>query len=407
MKLDFIVLGYAECRVRAAHTACFFNLCREQGFVYTPLSARQRRRAQTQDETEQDAFYCRCRLSLCRRLLLACAQRGIDIQMVRQGGCPVFFYRYHRRAGLLIGGILAAILIGVSGQVVWDVRIEGNEQVSIPELREQLSACGLSVGTWIPSLETDTVESRLLIESDKIAWVSVNMRGTVAYVQIRELMMPKRAWTDEPTNLVARCDGVIESVKLLSGQVMVMPGDVVRRGELLVAGVRDSSAVGYHVASAQGEVLARTENTLVIRVERMTEQKVYVGQKNAEKTLFFFGKSIKVSKSTGIMTDNCDTIKKLEIFSLPGGAALPVSLETTVVRQYELHDVSLSDEQLRVRAYEQLGRALTLATEGATLISKQVECEISDDCILLTCRYRCVENIAESLPIYTDADGTS
>ncbi len=387
------ILGYADCRVHGDHAACFFNLCRERGFTYTPIRTRRKRGEQAEDA----AFECRCSLARLRAMLDACAQRGIDIRVTVRGGLPVLAYRYRMRAGLAVGLLLMIALLFVSGRVIWDIRIEGDASVTGTQLREQLDACGLRIGTWIPSLDTDEVESRLLVSSDDVAWVSVNMKGTVAYVQVRELKQPESQRTDEPTNLVARCDGVIESVKLIAGEVSVQPGDLVREGELLVSGVRDSSVQGYGVASAQGEVFARTEHTLTVKLDRVSEQKVYTGQKIVEKTLFFFGKTIKITKSTGIMEGNCDTIKRLEIFDLGQEAVLPVSVETTIVQTYELRQVTLNDEQLTARAYEQLGRALTAATENATLISKQISTELTDTGILLVCRYRCVENIARPL----------
>lgn len=387
------ILGYTECCIRGDHTACFFNLCRERGFTYTPVKSRRGK----QQTTEDGSFECCCPLIRSHDMLRACAQRGIDVRVVRRGGIPILAHRYRMRAGLFAGLLLMIGLLFVSGRVVWDIRIDGDASVCGTPVREQLASCGLTIGTWIPSLETDEVESRLLIASDDIAWVSVNMKGTVAYVQVRELKQPKSERTDEPSNLVARCDGVIESVKLISGEVAVQPGDLVRAGELLVSGVRDSSVQGYGVSSAQGEVFARTEHTLTVKIDRTAEKKVYTDQKIAKKTLFFFGKEIKITKSTGIMEGNCDTIKKLEIFDLGKGAILPISLETTLLQMYELQKVTLDDEQLTARAYEELGRALALATENATLISKQVSTQLADTGILLVCHFQCVENIAQPL----------
>lgn len=393
MRLPFLLLGFAECRVERARSTDFLNLCRQRGLLYTPV---------TKGQTEED-FVFRCRLSLLRGIREACTACGIALTVVRYGGLPPLLWRYRRRVGLLVGGLLSAALIFMATRVIWDVRIEGAERMELPVVYEQLRACGLSVGTWIPALETDEVEGRLLTESEEVAWVSVNVRGTVAYVQIRELMMPESARTRTPTNLVAGRDGVIESLRLISGQPAVKVGDVVRQGELLVSGVRDSGAYGYHVSSAQGEVLARTEHTITLHIPRVSEQKVFREQKIVEKTLFFFGKAIKVTKSTGIVTGNCDTIKKMEIWSLPGGVALPIHTEATVARIYERQIVAWSDEQLYEQAYEQLERELSVHTAGGVLLSQRVSSEITDEGILLSCRYQCVENIAKTLPIDTGA----
>jgi similar to stage IV sporulation protein len=142
----------------------------------------------------------------------------------------------------------------------------------------------------LPSLDTDTVERRVLTESDSVAWVSVNLRGCVAYVQIRPLLRPESARARQTTNLVAQCDGVIDSVRLIAGEAVVAPGELVRAGQLLVAGVRYSSAQGYTTVAAQGEVLARVEDTVNVFLPRQMSQNVYGETKILEKTLFFFRK---------------------------------------------------------------------------------------------------------------------
>ena len=312
---------------------------------------------------------------------------------------PCLIGRYRRRVGLLIGFLLGAVLVFLATHVVWDVRIEIADGEPMPLLREQLAESGLSVGTWIPTLESDTVESRLLVGTDQVAWVSVNLRGTVAYVQVRRLLRPESAVTHEPSNLVATCDGVIDSVKLISGKVVVEPGELVRRGQLLVSGVRDSNALGYTVGAAQGEVLARVQETICVQVERVQQQKVYVGRENGQKSLLFFGKNIKLSKNTTTNGKSCDIIKTMDICTLPSGAVLPVSLESEVVLLYEMRDVALTDRELTERAYEQLGQTLATDTKGAMLVSKQVTSELTDAGILLVCRYECIKNIAEPLAL--------
>ncbi len=393
MRIDHVILGYCEFFVCKEHAACFLNLCHDTGFLYQPLPKK-----------DNEETYCyRCRLATSTELLRRCKERGIALREVHYGGLPRVFYRYRRRAGLAVGGVLAALLIWLSCSVVWDVRIETEGDVSLSRMREQLASCGLSVGSWIPSLETDEVESRLLTDSQGVAWVSVNMRGTVAYVQIRPLLTPNAVDSQgETVNLVASSDGIVESVRLMAGDVVVRPGDLVRKGQLLISGVRDIGEDGYALSEARGEVMARTTHTLTLEIPLSYEQKVYTGEKKVEKTLFFFGKTIKVTKSTGIIGGNCDTIRKMEIYSLFGDVALPVSMQTVELRPFEMQTVTLTPDEAKQRAYEQLGRELTMATREAMLLSRQVECEITDKACVLTCTYTCLENIAVPLPFASE-----
>jgi similar to stage IV sporulation protein len=388
MRADHFLLGYCDLRIRAAHVSCFLNLCHEQRYIYLPLR-----------DGQKDAYVFRCRLAIAHHLIATCSARGIEVEEVRRGGVPHCAYRYRRRVGLMVGGILAAFLLWLSSSVIWDIRIEGEGALQFGAMREELATCGLSVGSFIPRLDTDAVESRLLTTSQGVAWVSVNVKGTVAYVQLRPLLSPETVDSQGGTvNLVAGCEGVVESVRLMAGDVVVKPGDVVRKGQLLISGVRDIREDGFSLTEARGEVWARTTHTLTVEIPLTYEKKVYTGDKNVKKTLFFFGNEIKVTKSTGIMGGSCDTIRRLETYSLFGNVALPVSMETVEELVYEMQTVTLTPKEAERLAHERLGRALTMATREAMLLSQHTVCQVTDEAVVLRCTYTCVENIAVALP---------
>ena len=98
------------------------------------------------------------------------------------------------------------------------------------------------------------------------------------------------------------------------------------------------------------------------------------------------------------MGGTCDTIKRMEIFSLFGTHALPISLQTVQLRPYEMTTRTLAKEEAESLAYEQLWQRLTLETSHATLLSRQVTSEVTDEVYRLVCTYTCVENIATPLP---------
>ncbi len=388
MRIDYVLLGYCEISIPIEQAAAFFNVCRVYGFAYQPWESPCLERTTV-----------RCRRRMAKRLLSVCAEQGIATTLTGGGGLPYKLLQYRKRYGILVGALLAVLMIWAGCNVVWDVRVEGEGEANISALRQQIQDSGLFVGGWIPALDTDRVEQKLLTESKGVAWVSVNLKGTVAYVQLRPLLLPDGTdASGQPGNLVAAEDGIIESVRLISGEVKVRPGDIVRKGQLLIGGVREMSDLQHALTQARGEVMARTQHTLTVEIPLTEEKKVYFESIKGEKSLFFFGNEIKITKSTGIGGGNCDTIKRLETFSLFGGDALPLSLQTIEYCPYELQHVTISPEEAQRRAYEELGRALTLATRDATLLSQNVVCELTDEYCRLTCRYWCVQNIAMPLP---------
>lgn len=393
MRIDYLLLGYCDVKIPGCRAVAFLNLCHEYGLVYQPLA-----------EMTED-LVVRCRKMVARRMLALCRERGLDASVIGKGGLPDLAFRYRKRYGLFVGGLVAALMVWASCNVVWDVRISGEGNVDLSEVSLQLQESGLSLGAWIPSLDTDAVEEQLLVTSHGVAWAAVNVKGTVAYVQLRPLLRPDAEAEGEGLcNLVASEDGVVESVRLLSGEVKVKAGDVVRKGQLLISGVRETDDLHSALTQAKGEVMARTEHTLVVEIPLVQEKKIYSETKTRKKTLFFFGNEIKFAKSTGIEGGNCDTIRRLETYSLLGSPPLPLMVETIEYCPYEIQQIPLAESEAQRLAYEELGRALTLELRDATLLSHRVTWELTEEACRLVCYYTCVRNIASPLPF--DANGS-
>lgn len=391
MRAHLFLLGYCDLIAPIDQAARLFNLCHRGGFVYTPLGV----------PPEQGWVGIRCRLRTGRALMVAAAQEKIPLKVQKEGGLPCLLEQHRQRVGLLVGGGLALLVLCLACGVIWDVRVEGEGDIDTEGIRRELVLCGLREGRRISSLDTDEIESLLLTRSGEVAWVSVNIKGTVAYVQARPLLKPEAVQVKDPlagANLVAAYDGRIESVRLLQGEVVVHPGDMVRAGQLLISGVRDMGDGSFDTMEARGEVLALTEHEMVVEIPLCREQKVYTGAKNVQKTLFFFGKSIKITKSTGIMEGNCDTIKRMENICLFGLFDLPLAIEIVEYLPYEMQTVTVTPEAASEEAYAAMSAELSRALEGATLLSKRMYCEVTDERCVLRCRYRCIENIAAPRP---------
>ena len=394
MRIQHFLLGYEDLEICSRHRTCFLNLCRSCKWAYLPL--------RTMDD---EGTLVRCTLTVATPLRRACHNRGIGVRVMRRGGLPIWLHRYRMRAGLLLGVLVSAFLLYSLLGVVWDIRIHGNSTVSEEQIRAQLKDCGLQVGSSLrgEGIDCRELENRLLQSSPDISWVSVNLRGTVANVQVRERQVGQSAIAPENVNLVAACDGIVTSVRLLTGQVVVTPGQEVRRGELLISGVRDSTAHGYSVEGARGEVMAQTEHTEIVRIPLQEQQKVYTGEEKCKKSIIFFEKSIKFSKNTGIIGGSCDTIYKIEPWVLPNGVQLPVGYEITRYLPYTVQTVDRTHAQAYALAMAQMESILQNRASEALLLHKTLSVSYSDTHCTLVCEYRCLENIAVASPPLSQA----
>ncbi|MBQ7346954.1 MAG: sporulation protein YqfD [Clostridia bacterium] len=330
-----------------------------------------------------------------KRLEKLCRDTSVTVRMVKKGGLPPFLWRYRKRAGLMVGAVLAIILLVLSTRFVWDVRVTGNQTMTKADVLADLKACGFGVGSYIPDVRTEELETRVLIASDKISWIAVHMDGTVAVVQIIEhVEAPPAEDSSRPANLIATADGQIEQIELYRGNCVVKIGQAVKAGELLVSGLYDSAVTGYRYTRASGKILARTEHEFTVEIPLAYEEKVYGEAKCGEIVLNFFDFSLKIFKSTGNDTPQCDIIKEKKNWTLFGRYPLPAGVSVTNELPYTLQTVQRTPEEALDAAYDALEEQLAALSGDVQLLRKDVSTELTDTALILHCTVSCIENIA-------------
>ena len=286
------------------------------------------------------AFSCRLTNRAAKRLFCECKARGIEVEMSPLLGLFGLLYRYRKRYGLFLGALLMALATFISRYFIWDMRVVGNEDVPASQIIAELEELGCAPGAYIPSLDFKMIANDYLLKSEDIAWISVNMRSSVANVEVLERKKPftdvdpERRTGEGGANLIATEDAQIVRATITSGQRIVSPGDIVRQGELLAAGeitMRDGS-VRYEYAF--GEVLGKVYREINIEIPVEGEKKVYTGRENERKIVKIFGKSKNLFGNGGIEYSEYDKIYKEEQLSVFGSVTLPVTVITETDKEY-------------------------------------------------------------------------
>ena len=385
MRAVLFLSGYRRISTDPENAARLLDLCFLEGISYNGFC----------NESDGGISFC-VSLSTAKRLFLLCERRKIAVTVSHGEGLPCLLWRYRRRVGLMLGAFISVILLVLSQRFVWDVRVKGNETMSEVEILEELRACGFGVGSYIPDLDAPTLENRVLIASDRISWISIHMEGTVAVVQVIEHKPPAPAETDtkKPANLIAACDGQIEYLQLYRGAPVVVVGQAVKKGELLVSGIYDSALDGYRYTRAAGMVMARTKHTVTVEIPLSYEEKVALSPKTDEMWLYFFDFSLKFYKSTGNEGVSCDIIKEDKELDFLGLCDLPISIGVVKRIPYEMRAASRTHEEALDLAYAELDARIRLLCEDAELLDKRVSTTLTDNAVVLECTVSCLENIA-------------
>ncbi|HBG22166.1 MAG TPA: sporulation protein YqfD, partial [Peptococcaceae bacterium] len=117
--------------------------------------------------------------------------------------------------------------------MIWTVDVSGTRKLSTARVKELAAAEGLKQGNLCFRVSRDQVENHLMRQLPEISYVEVEVhpRATVKVVEKKE-----PAPSQGPCHIVAKKEGVIDSILALEGQTMVKEGDLVRKGQVLISG---------------------------------------------------------------------------------------------------------------------------------------------------------------------------
>ena len=205
-----------------------------------------------------------------RRLQEPARRAQIDLQALERTGAPFVLRRYRKRLGIPLGILLCLALIGYLSGFIWTVELSGNRTLPAETLLETLRAYGLGVGCRKQATglnQLDELEQRILLERPELSWISLSLRGTTLYVEVREAeAKPPVIDTARPANIVADKAGQIVWMEVYEGEAAVAVGDAVAEGDLLVSGVLEGKEGDAMLRHAQARILARVGHTETVEI---------------------------------------------------------------------------------------------------------------------------------------------
>ncbi len=322
-----------------------------------------------------------------RLFVNAAEQKGLEYNIRRLRGIPFLFHKYRRRPGIIIGMVIFFAIILYSGRIIWDFEITGNEYISDTEIIEALEGVGCRAGASVSDMNFALIQNNCLIDAKELAWVSVNMDGNLARVEVRE----KRAVDMEYipvkgrfANIIAAEDGVVEQCNVKRGKAAVEKGDVVKKGELLISGVIDVGETGVRYEYADGEVFASVYREIESFVPFLRTVSEPTGEKTEEIQLKIFGKVTNLSPRGRIDYKLYGKIIEKEKLSLPFDISLPVWMTRTVYSELHEKTVSLTEAEARFLAENEVSAKLKDMSDSFQVLSVSREIKTEDTGVRVT-----------------------
>ena len=391
--------GQVRIRVETPFPERVLNLCGARNLAFWDM--------EWESET---AFTCRLNRRDYYALRRAVKQLDCRLTVVRKEGVPFFLGRFRRRHALLAGLTLCSALLFFGSFFIWDFTVEGNQRVTDEEILRALQRQGVGIGTFGISLDTEDIRNHVLLEIPELLWITVNVSGCRADVQVRE-RRPAPALLDRkaPCNIVARRSGLVLDMQAWGGVPQVLEGMSVAEGQLLISGVEDTGTFGTRFTAGLGRVEGRTWYTLTANVSLTGQGKRYTGAEKRLHSLIFGSRRIKFFANSSIDGAQCDKITTRTPVSMLG-AALPITWETETVRFYETEPAALSQQERQAAVGAALEAYLrSIVAPYGEVTASQVTSRLRGDVLTVTLTAECREAIGETVPVYTanEPDGTS
>lgn len=276
---------------------------------------------------------------------------------------------------------------------VWNIEISGLNHLSETQVRTALANQGLTTGVLKSSLDIQRLERDTTLEIGQVGWMSVNLIGSTAYVELSESYTPPEFIPkDMPCNIKASADGQILRMDIAKGAAAVKTGDGVIKGQLLVSGVVENTQGVASLQHSEAKVYAQTLHEKEITVPFQRTQVLPTGNQVSRMEGRLFNIRFPL---TMLFIPNENYIKQTRLDNyLLNGNGLPFSVYTENWYEYCPQEQTLTKEEAERSAYTQLALFEAFELLDTDIQDRRTAIKTTKDALILTASYTCVQDIA-------------
>ncbi len=271
---------------------------------------------------------------------------GAEVTPAHKSGLIFTVKKYNRRYGLMAGFILALALVIFLSNIVLVVEVYGNESLSDESVKSLLSDYGIKIGSFIPGIDFRQTEKDVMIADDNLAWVGIRHTGSRVMVEVSERVdYPEMNYSALPCNIIAEKDAQIVGVEnLYQGQLIPMLYDGVKKGDILVSGVIETTYGKTYMVHSMGDIIGRYTQKEVFSQSYLDERVDYLSPVK-RKSIYLFGLRIPLYINKGISSEYeyDEKLNYLEVFNM----SLPVGIVDSEYRPYRFVETEYTKRSVK------------------------------------------------------------
>ncbi len=277
-------------------------------------------------------------------------------------GLPFFLHRNRRRKGFFIGVLICMLLIYIMSLYIWDISILGGSKHTPEAILKFLDQNGIRAGIKKKRVSGSHIEEDIRLAYEDIGWVSAEIRGTRLIIKITETNMPVPIVNvTAPSHIIATKDAIIKEIVTRTGRPMVKPGDLVRKGDILVSGVLEvmddfGGVLNKKPVIASADIVCRSYYDYYDAFSLTHTERIFTDNKKNGYYIALLGKKLNLY-SPRYSYSMYDIIVNENTTHITDSFYLPFKYGTVTIREYiEQKDKYTEDEAIslaksRLKAY--------------------------------------------------------
>ena len=380
-----LILGYVRVKIEGYYIERFINICQNRKILIWNLKRK-----------KGVELHVNIGIKDFKRLKEVARKTNCKMQIEKKRGLPFILHKYKKRKIFAVALIIVAILIYISSLYIWNIEIKVQDNEIIENIEYDITSLGLKRGVVKSKIDIDDIVNKLRLKRNDISWVGINIKGTNAIIEIvKAHEKPEIIDNNEACNIIAKKDGVIESIIAQNGTAQVAVSEEVKKGDVLIAGFMEGKYTEKRYVHSLGEVKAKAFYKGNKKIPYNQEITTDTGNKEMKIGIKFKNFQINFFKTLSKFEiyDTIYTNQNLKIFS---NFYLPISVIKIINKEQKKEQRQYSIEEAIELGKQELTKEIEEKIENKNdIMGVSVSTEEHENYVEVFMTYEVLENIGE------------
>lgn len=282
---------------------------------------------------------------------------GIKLRIKKKRGFPFITHKYRKRFGIIVGITISGLFLLIMSQFLWSIEVHGNGRINPTDLIKFMSEMKIKPGVSRRDIDVKDIERAALLKFSDISWISINICGSRANIEIKERIIPPQQIDEkEPCNIIAGKSGWIKYIEVYDGQKIIGVDNFVYKGQLIVSGIIEDGHLNNTLKHSRAKIIAEVEEILTVEQPLTKEINIYKDKNKVKHnvSLEILGLNIPLSlRNTGNDNVFIETNKSV-IYPKIFNFLIPLSIHKSESREIIKQVTKLSEQQAKLEAEKKM-----------------------------------------------------